>query len=1107
MPEDAKQLFTLEAVFAKHGDALLLHYGPWTDPKWVLIDGGPSGVYRDFLRPHLDFVRWLYDYEDDEPLPLELLMVSHIDADHIAGVLDLMREQKDALDEQRPAPFRIEQMWHNSFDEIIGNRASGHTTALLAAVASAADPDLTDDAGFAARFDRETRAVISGTGQGRDLRDLAKGLGIEVNPGMRGLVRRRKSGNKPVDMGHGLELHILGPDQGRIEEYQKEWDKDLAELQEKEKEAEAQALVDKSPFNLASICLLAEMQGQRMLLTGDARGDFILDGLEAFAGERPSPDAPFHVQILKMPHHGSDNNVDDNFFKSVTADHYVISGDGGYGNPEVATFGMIAKARGTANYQIDLTFPKTEALRRTTALRKEALALVDRWVKDEAPANCTVRYAEDRDDWHAIEVDLLDPLYPDGVGYLAAPADVRAMSAAQGGGSRNGPKSAAAETQSDRVERRDFLEDLIFSTGRQRERFTQQSPIMPDVWIHYGLEPHQPHDLLLTPDRDSEPGILAAQLRARCDAVGLPRGWQGLPALPEGAPDSKHGIAHNQNTVVARLWYHELLSAALPLSEWWREELRARDAGEPLDWLRENGKRDHLIAALKGEHPAEGPEIPPDVLWFVRLAGVIAHLFLHTGDWIPVQDLEAVRNDAGALVKALSDCVPEMQATDLRADSSLFSVNRNRDSKVSIHQSVGSVKGDAARRLFHVSGQNIRWAVVDSGIDAEHMAFRRRDAAGVPFAEPFATSGSGRRKGVRPKNFTRVRATYDFTRIREILSLDRAALDHLSVQGQLVELVRDPDPESERELKDRLADALRIDSNEAESRRLVDWKALEPFLMVEHAAGAYFPPVNHHGTHVAGIIGADWHDPSGGAPTLTGMCPEIELYDFRVLRDDGTGDEFSIMAALQFIRHFNTRFDYLAIHGVNLSFSIEHDVSNYACGQTPVCIEAKRLVDNRVVVVTAAGNSGRARYLTAHHHGGWQTDEGFRTVSITDPGNAEAVITVGATHRRDPHTYGVSYFSSRGPTGDGRLKPDLVAPGEKITSTVPGNGQRVLDGTSMAAPHVSGAAALLMSRHKELIGDPARIKRVLCESATDLGRERYFQGAGLVDILRALQAM
>ena len=142
-------------------------------------------------------------------------------------------------------------------------------------------------------------------------------------------------------------------------------------------------------------------------------------------------------------------------------------------------------------------------------------------------------------------------------------------------------------------------------------------------------------------------------------------------------------------------------------------------------------------------------------------------------------------------------------------------------------------------------------------------------------------------------------------------------------------------------------------------------------------------------------------------------------------------------------------------------------------------------------------------------------------MTINDPGNAELAITVGSTHRDAPHTYGVSFFSSKGPTGDGRRKPDLLAPGERITSCAAG-GNLPTDGgpadpavavyieesgTSMAAPHVSGAAAALLSVRREFIGRPDLIKKVIVDSAMDLGRAADFQGSGLLDVMRALQSV
>jgi subtilisin family serine protease len=118
-----------------------------------------------------------------------------------------------------------------------------------------------------------------------------------------------------------------------------------------------------------------------------------------------------------------------------------------------------------------------------------------------------------------------------------------------------------------------------------------------------------------------------------------------------------------------------------------------------------------------------------------------------------------------------------------------------------------------------------------------------------------------------------------------------------------------------------------------------------------------------------------------------------------------------------------------------------------------------------------------------------------------------------------PHVYGVSYFSSKGPTGDGRNKPDLVAPGEKILSCAAGKRlQELMDkgkdceyleesGTSMAAPHVSGAIAAFLSVRSEFIGQPEKVKEIFLSTATDLKRERYFQGYGLVDLMRAIQSV
>jgi subtilisin family serine protease len=653
-----------------------------------------------------------------------------------------------------------------------------------------------------------------------------------------------------------------------------------------------------------------------------------------------------------------------------------------------------------------------------------------------------------------------------------------------------------------------FFENLVYRTVDHR-RFTQQSPVMPDVWIRYGVYPGQQQDLLMVPNWHYTPAELARGLKQKRDAdAGKKRPFRA------GSTPASAAIAHNQNTVVARLYLDELVRNVLPLSSWWQRSIAGiygrKDDDRLVEALEDEERLTrHFERAWLGQ-PHTGP-LSSDVMWLAQVVGLLAYisteegrreLTRREGEDRKAEFLDGLLKEepvklAGALIDILAGVEPAFYGQP----HPLYSVNRNRDSSPALRDSTASVKADASSRVFSVRGRGIRWAIIDSGIDAQHVAFRRRDASGAPRPAPFARRRSRRRRrgSYRFSNETRIVATYDFTHIRDLLGASPGDLDEISKKWlEWFPVLKNPDMQASlREYLEEYDDGV------------IDWERIEPFIRVEHTPSLYRPPRHRHGTHVAGILGADWrvsdaeHDLPAPRYDMAGVCPEIEMYDLRVLDDQGEGSEFSIMSAMQFVRALNNQRDFVNIHGVNLSLSIPHDVANYACGRTPVCEEAERLVGNGIVVVAAAGNSGRARYLTPSHG----IDDGFRTVSITDPGNAESAITVGATHRRDAHTYGVSYFSSRGPTGDGRLKPDLVAPGEKILSTVPDNADDRLDGTSMAAPHVSGAAALIMERNFELIGQPAVIKKTLCETATDLNRERYFQGSGLLDILRALQAI
>lgn len=375
--------------------------------------------------------------------------------------------------------------------------------------------------------------------------------------------------------------------------------------------------------------------------------------------------------------------------------------------------------------------------------------------------------------------------------------------------------------------------------------------------------------------------------------------------------------------------------------------------------------------------------------------------------------------------------------------------------------SVSTVKADAARNAFGALGKGIVWAVIDTGVDAAHPHFAQH------------------------RNLT----------------LD-PPLRHRDFTG--------------------VGDG---SEDELEQRALAD------------PAG--------HGTHVAGIIAGEFRAANGSRivarvrerdengevrteerddiPAISGMAPQCRVLSLRALDENGRGLSSSLIAALEYIQELNGNGRRIRVHGVNMSVGYDFEPKWFACGQSPLCIEVDRLVRSGVVVVVAAGNTG---YGFNQPEAQGPTAAGL-DLTINDPGNADLAITVGSTHREMPHIYGVSYFSSKGPTGDGRLKPDLVAPGEKIISCtsaqMPGNGAdsggggdggntlvaryREDSGTSMAAPHVSGVIAAFLSIRREFVGRPERVKDIFLATATDLRRAVYFQGKGLIDLMRAIQSV
>lgn len=363
--------FTLEVLPSGEGDCLLLHWGP--ERSIAVIDGGPAKTFETTLAPRLDEIR---KKRKAATLELALVMVSHVDNDHIIGIRKLFRElfkDQDAEKPEQDRRFKANRLWLNTFRDILGDAFDGYyTQQATAAVVATAAGNMTSENLKQAGLDNvpakeveHLALVLAGHADGRTLRadyeflfrkdrimriNMPFGRPNDASP----LMLTAPPMKAQID---GLELHVSGPSQAELVKLREDF-----ELFLKKKGLGVPAALlaaagaqDTSPTNLSSVVCLLKFDGKTILMTGDARGDRILKGLQG-AGLRD--DRALHVNVLKVPHHGSSHNAGPNFFRSITADTYVISANGNYSNPDRETLEWLIESRKPSDkYEIAFTYP------------------------------------------------------------------------------------------------------------------------------------------------------------------------------------------------------------------------------------------------------------------------------------------------------------------------------------------------------------------------------------------------------------------------------------------------------------------------------------------------------------------------------------------------------------------------------------------------------------------------------------------------------------------------------------------------------------------------------------------------------------------------------
>jgi hypothetical protein len=328
-------MFKLHVIQAEFGDSLLIEYGNSQSPKYFLIDGGPADVYDNFLRSELEKIV-------GEGGTLEVVAITHIDIDHIKGILDFLAELKSQSDNGENPFLKVKDLWLNTFSGTIDTDGT-MTNRINTIFSNAASNNISM---------ASTGIAINGIKEGNKVTTLCNVLQIPMNTPTTQSVFRVGSPNADLTYGN-LTIKIVGPTKENLDALKTEWEEWIA-ARENEMGAgsfNVLSMSDKSVPNLSSIAFLIEGSGRTMLFTGDGRGDHLIEGLKK---KGLLNNGRMHVEVLKVAHHGSDRNTSRGFFETITADKYVISANGKHKNPDYATLTWIVETANEGGRQIEL---------------------------------------------------------------------------------------------------------------------------------------------------------------------------------------------------------------------------------------------------------------------------------------------------------------------------------------------------------------------------------------------------------------------------------------------------------------------------------------------------------------------------------------------------------------------------------------------------------------------------------------------------------------------------------------------------------------------------------------------------------------------------------